>query len=91
VITSAALIMIAVFLGFVFDSDPRVKMFGLGLATAILIDATIVRMVLVPATMKLLGDTNWWIPSVLDRRLPTIEIGHEAALAEPETQARVGS
>jgi RND superfamily putative drug exporter len=47
-------------------------MFGLGLATAILIDATIVRMVLVPATMSLLGDANWWIPSFLHRRLPTI-------------------
>jgi putative drug exporter of the RND superfamily len=62
VITSAALIMIAVFLGFVFDSDPRSKMVGLGLATAILVDATIVRMVLVPAIMKLLGDANWWMP-----------------------------
>jgi putative drug exporter of the RND superfamily len=91
VITSAALIMIAVFLGFVLDDDPRVKMFGLGLATAILIDATIVRMVLVPATMSLLGDTNWWIPSGLDRRLPTIEIGDKAALPQPEMQARVGS
>jgi RND superfamily putative drug exporter len=45
-----------------------VKMFGLGLATAILIDATIVRMVLMPATMRLLGDTNWWIPGFLERR-----------------------
>jgi RND superfamily putative drug exporter len=87
VITSAALIMIAVFLGFVLDDDPRVKMFGLGLATAILIDATIVRIVLVPATMR---SPSWWIPSGLDRRLPTIEIGDEAALPKPETQARVG-
>jgi RND superfamily putative drug exporter len=62
VITSAALIMIAVFLGFVFDDDPRTKMFGLGLATAILVDVTIVRLVLVPAIMKLLGDANWWMP-----------------------------
>jgi RND superfamily putative drug exporter len=62
VITSAALIMIAVFLGFVFDDDPRTKMFGFGLAVAILIDATIVRMVLVPAIMTLLGDANWWLP-----------------------------
>jgi RND superfamily putative drug exporter len=74
VITSAALIMIAVFLGFVLDSDPRVKMFGLGLATAIFIDATIVRMVLVPAIMKLLGDANWWIPRGLDRRLPRLAV-----------------
>ncbi len=74
VITSAALIMIAVFLGFVLDSDPRVKMFGLGLATAILIDATVVRMVLVPAIMKLLGNANWWIPRGLDRRLPRLAV-----------------
>jgi RND superfamily putative drug exporter len=62
VITSAALIMIAVFLGFVLADDPRLKMFGLGLATAIFLDATIVRMVLVPAIMKLAGDANWWMP-----------------------------
>jgi RND superfamily putative drug exporter len=73
VITSAALIMIAVFLGFVLGDDPRIKMFGLGLATAIFIDATVVRMILVPATMKLLGDANWWIPRWLDRRLPAID------------------
>jgi putative drug exporter of the RND superfamily len=70
VITSAALIMIAVFGGFVFDDDPRIKMFGLGLATAILIDATLIRLVLVPAVMKLLGDANWWVPRWLGRFLP---------------------
>jgi putative drug exporter of the RND superfamily len=70
VITAAALIMIAVFGGFVFDDDPRVKMFGLGLATAILIDATLVRLVLVPAIMQMLGDANWWLPRWLGRRLP---------------------
>ena len=69
-ITAAALIMIAVFGGFVFDEDPRVKMFGLGLATAILVDATIIRLVLVPAIMKLLGDANWWLPRWLGRVLP---------------------
>ena len=70
VITAAALIMIAVFGGFVFDDDPRIKMFGLGLATAILIDATIIRLVLVPAIMQLLGDANWWLPRWLGRVLP---------------------
>ena len=70
VITSAAMIMVAVFLGFISGSDPSTKMFGLGLASAIFIDATIVRMVLVPATMKLLGSANWWLPAWLDRRLP---------------------
>jgi RND superfamily putative drug exporter len=70
VITAAALIMIAVFGGFVFDDDPRLKMFGLGLATAILIDATIIRLVLVPAIMQMLGEANWWLPRWLGRLLP---------------------
>jgi RND superfamily putative drug exporter len=74
VITSAALIMVSVFLAFVAGSDPTVKMLGLGLATAILVDATVVRMVLVPATMKLMGDANWWLPAWLDRLLPTIDL-----------------
>jgi RND superfamily putative drug exporter len=74
VITSAALIMISVFLAFVPNPDPTVKMFGLGLAVAVLVDATIVRLVLVPATMELLGDANWWLPRWLGRILPKIEI-----------------
>jgi RND superfamily putative drug exporter len=74
VITSAALIMIAVFLAFVTGEDAATKMFGLGLATAIFVDATLVRMVLVPATMTLLGDLNWWLPRWLDRLLPTVDI-----------------
>jgi RND superfamily putative drug exporter len=69
-ITSAALIMVAVFSGFVLGADPLVKMMGLGLATAIALDATIVRLVLVPATMTLLGKANWWLPGWLDRLLP---------------------
>jgi len=80
VITSAALIMISVFLGFVLSDDPTVKMFGLGLAVAIFIDATVVRMVLVPATMKLVGDANWWLPGWLDRLLPTIDVEGSGAL-----------
>ena len=80
VITSAALIMISVFLGFVLSKDPVTKMMGLGLATAIFVDATIVRMVLVPATMKLMGNANWWIPRWLDRLLPTIDIDGEDGL-----------
>jgi putative drug exporter of the RND superfamily len=79
VITSAALIMISVFLGFALGDDPFVKMFGLGLATAIFVDATIVRMVLVPATMKLIGDANWWIPGWLDRLLPVVGEGAAGA------------
>ncbi|MDQ0938635.1 MMPL family transporter [Streptomyces sp. V1I1] len=70
VITSAALIMTVVFLSFVAHPSPIVKMMGLGLATAVVLDATIVRMVLVPAAMALIGRANWWIPRWLDRRLP---------------------
>jgi RND superfamily putative drug exporter len=80
VVTSAALIMIAVFLSFVASPVPSLKMLGLGLATAILIDATLVRMVLVPATMALLGKANWWLPTWLDRALPEVTVEeHEAA------------
>lgn len=78
IITSAALIMVAVFLSFAVAEDPSTKMFGLGLATAIFIDATVVRMVLVPATMTLLGRTNWWLPKWLDRMLPGGPVGPDA-------------
>jgi putative drug exporter of the RND superfamily len=74
VITSAALIMICVYLGFVLGEDPATKMMGLGLATAILIDATLVRMVLVPAAMRLMGRANWWLPGWLDRVLPKVDV-----------------
>lgn len=77
VITAAALIMISVFLGFVISDDPVVKMMGVGLATAVAVDATIVRMVLVPSTMALVGDPNWWLPRWLDRLLPRIDIEGE--------------
>ena len=72
VITSAALIMVAVFAGFVADPSPSVKMLGLGLAVAVALDATVVRMVLVPASMALLGRANWWLPRWLDRALPHV-------------------
>ncbi|MFL6173682.1 MAG: MMPL family transporter [Marmoricola sp.] len=72
-ITAAALIMVAVFSGFILGSDPVVKMMGVGLSTAIFLDATVVRLVLVPATMKLLGDANWWLPRWLDRLLPELD------------------
>jgi RND superfamily putative drug exporter len=85
VITSAALIMIAVFGGFIFGNDPTIKMFGVGLATAIFVDASIVRMILVPATMKLMGDANWWLPNWLDRLLPAIDIEGDSGLADPDT------
>ncbi|EXG79631.1 MMPL family transporter [Cryptosporangium arvum] len=72
VITGAALIMVAVFIGFGLDTDVTVKMVGVGMAVAIAVDATIVRMILVPATMALLGRANWWLPSWLDRVLPPV-------------------
>ena len=74
VITAAALIMVTVFLSFVTGSEPTLKLFGLGLAAAIFIDATLVRMVLVPATMELLGDRNWWFPRWLDRLIPRLHV-----------------
>jgi RND superfamily putative drug exporter len=87
VITSAALIMVAVFLSFVGSPVPSLKMLGLGLAVAILIDATVVRMVLVPATMALLGEANWWLPRRLDRVLPRLTVdgpGRESSPDAPE-------
>jgi RND superfamily putative drug exporter len=72
VISCAAAIMVAVFLGFATEVDVVVKMLGVGMAVAILLDATVIRMVLVPATMSLLGRWNWWVPAALDRILPRV-------------------
>ena len=74
VITSAALIMISVFAAFLLDPDVTTKMFGLGLSVAVLLDVTLVRMVLVPAAMSLLGHRAWWLPAWLDRILPNIDL-----------------
>ena len=74
VITAAAAIMVFVFGSFLLDADRTFKLFGTGLAAAILLDATVVRMLLVPATMELLGDKNWWLPKWLDRLLPNIDV-----------------
>jgi RND superfamily putative drug exporter len=77
VITAAALIMVSVFAAFILGDDRQMKLFGLGMAVAVFIDATIVRMVLVPATMELLGNRNWWIPKWLNKVLPRIDVeGH---------------
>ena len=73
-ITAAAAIMVVVFLAFTAAPDVFLKLFGIGLASAILLDATVVRMVLVPAVMQLLGPLNWWIPSWLERRMPRLEV-----------------
>jgi putative drug exporter of the RND superfamily len=77
VITAAAAIMFCVFFSFVLGADRSLKMFGLGLAMAVLLDATVVRLVLVPATMELLGDRNWWLPRWLDRILPVVHVEAE--------------
>ena len=74
VITSAALIMISVFGAFVLTDDPNGKLFGVGLSVAVLLDATLIRMVLVPATMSLVGRANWWLPGWLDRILPHLDL-----------------
>jgi RND superfamily putative drug exporter len=74
VITAAAAIMVVVFGSFLLENDRVIKLFGLGLASAVLLDATVVRMLLVPATMELLGDRNWWLPRWLDRILPRINV-----------------
>jgi RND superfamily putative drug exporter len=81
-ISSAALIMSAVFAVFVLTGVPSIKELGLGCAVAIALDATLVRLILVPAAMKLLGDWNWWMPSWLDRLLP--DLSFDRGSPEPE-------
>ncbi len=85
VISAAAIIMVVVFLSFVLGADVSVKQIGLGLAAAVLIDATVVRLVLVPAVMELLGKANWWLPRPLARILPavTAEDAPAAPASEP--------
>lgn len=89
VIITAAIIMISVFLSFVMQDDPTIKIFGLGLATSILIDATIIRMLLVPAIMSVLEDRAWYLPAWLDRILPHVDLhgGDEASASEPALTA----
>ncbi|HEX2040342.1 MAG TPA: MMPL family transporter [Acidimicrobiales bacterium] len=84
VITAAAAIMISVFLAFVLGDQVFLKMLGLGMATAIFVDATLVRMVLVPSTMELLGDANWWLPRPLARVLPEVHVEAEIGRLEEE-------
>ncbi|WP_412516942.1 MMPL family transporter [Actinomadura madurae] len=89
VISSAALIMVAVFLGFAADPGLVIKQMGVGLAVAVALDATVVRLVLVPATMSLLGRANWWLPRPLARVLPDIDLhggAEPAGAAERELE-----
>ncbi|HEY6278501.1 MAG TPA: MMPL family transporter [Streptosporangiaceae bacterium] len=88
VITAAAAIMVVVFLSFVLGADVSVKQIGLGLAIAVLIDATLVRMVLVPAVMELLGRANWWLPAPLARLLPAVLPGEDEPPAGDRVLAR---
>ncbi len=85
VITAAAAIMIVVFGAFLLEDDRIIKMFGVGLAAAVFLDATLVRMLLVPATMELLGARNWWLPAWLDRILPSLNVEGPAVDHTPET------
>ena len=83
VITCAALIMVSVFAAFILSDDIVVKMLGLGLAVSVLVDATVVRLLLVPAVMTLLGRHAWWLPGWLDRVMPHVDTEGEAELAAP--------
>jgi len=89
VITAAAAIMVFIFGSFILEPDRVVKLMGTGLATAILLDATVVRMLLVPATMELLGDRNWWLPRWLDRVLPRVDVEGHVELPDPEGEPAV--
>ena len=77
VITSAALIMVSVFFAFIINGDPTVKQFGVGMGVAVAVDATVVRCLLVPAVMVLVGRANWWFPPILDRIVPNFSIEGE--------------
>ncbi len=89
VITCAALIMVSVFAAFVISDNIVVKMLGLGLAASVLIDATVVRLLLVPAVMTLLGRSAWWIPGPLDRILPHLDAeGGSASASQADASAR---
>jgi putative drug exporter of the RND superfamily len=74
VITAAAMIMVCVFLAFVSAGEPALKMSGVGMAVAVFLDAFLVRSLLVPALMQVLGNWNWWVPRWLDRILPRVHV-----------------
>ena len=87
VITAAATIMVFVFGSFVLNGDPTVKQFGIGLAVAVILDATVVRCLLVPALMILMGKVNWYMPGWLDRIVPHISIEGAEFFEEREARA----
>jgi RND superfamily putative drug exporter len=90
VITAAAMIMVFVFGSFVLNGDPTVKQFGIGLAVAVILDATVVRCLLVPALMILMGKLNWYMPKWLDRIVPKISI-EGAEFFEQRDRDRAGA
>jgi RND superfamily putative drug exporter len=87
IITGAALIMLGVFTAFALSDFITIRQFGVGLATAVLLDATVVRLVLLPALMKLLGKRAWWLPGWLDRLLPHVDVER----SEPRQAASEGA
>jgi RND superfamily putative drug exporter len=91
VITAAAAIMVVVFGSFLFEDDRIVKMLGVGLASAVLLDVTLIRMLLVPATMELLGARNWWIPGWLDRVLPRLTVERPGPAQPAPTTGDLGT
>ncbi len=88
VITAAALIMVFVFGSFVLNGDPTIKQFGIGLAVAVVLDATVVRCLLVPALMVLMGKVNWWMPTWLDRAVPHVSIEGAEFFKRRDAEAR---
>ncbi len=87
VITAAAAIMVFVFGSFLLNGNPTVKQFGVGLAVAVILDATVVRCLLVPALMILMGKLNWWMPHWLDRAVPQFSIEGQEFFAERDRLA----
>nr|MDT0667571.1 MMPL family transporter [Micromonospora sp. DSM 115978] len=90
VISAAAAIMVCVFGSFVFGGDRSLAIFGFGLAFSILIDATVVRLVLVPSVMQLFGRRAWWLPAPLERILPTMTIEGPAGAGSRTEPAPAG-
>jgi RND superfamily putative drug exporter len=86
VVTAAGLIMISVFAGFILPDDPIIKSIGFALTAGVLIDAFLIRMTLIPALMSLLGHRAWYLPRVLDRLIPNVDI--EGAAIQPRSQPR---
>ena len=89
VITAAALIMVSVFLAFLLSGDTTIKQFGLGMAVAVAVDATVIRCLLVPAVMSLLGSAAWWMPAWLDRATPRISIEGDGPATVPAGEPTV--